>query len=100
MRNDEKQEFITGHALAQFRLVIKTIFPKQRIVADRFHMIRLVQWAMERAYKAEQKRLCHHSRMVKSNKTMSKMCLRANIRISKKLDSSDHANIFGHFQHG
>ena len=26
--------------------------------------------AMERAYKAEQKRLCHHSRMFKSNKTI------------------------------
>ncbi|WP_264296232.1 transposase, partial [Acidaminococcus intestini] len=40
------------------------------IVADRFHMIRLVQWAMERVRKAEQKRLCHHSRMFKSNKTI------------------------------
>ena len=54
----------------QFRSVIKTIFPKARIVADRFHMIRLVQWAMERVRKAEQKRLCHHSRMFKSNKTI------------------------------
>gem|GEM_PF-2483964 len=27
----------------QFRSVIKTIFPKACIVADRFHMIRLVQ---------------------------------------------------------
>ena len=81
MSERRKVEFVTMDMSMQFRSVIKTIFPKARIVADRFHMIRLVQWAMERAYKAEQKRLCHHSRMVKSNKTMSKMCLRANIRI-------------------
>ena len=70
MSERRKVEFVTMDMSMQFRSVIKTIFPKAHIVADRFHMIRLVQWAMERAYKAEQKRLCHHSRMVKSNKTI------------------------------
>ncbi|MDY2738449.1 MAG: transposase [Acidaminococcus sp.] len=70
MSKRRKVEFVTMDISMQFCSVIKTIFPKARIVADRFHMIRLVQWALERAYKAEQKRLCHHSRMVKSNKTI------------------------------
>ena len=77
MSERRKVEFVTMDMSMQFRSVIKTIFPKARIVifpkarivADRFHMIRLVQWAMERVRKAEQKRLCHHSRMFKSNKT-------------------------------
>ena len=68
MSERRKVEFVTMDMSMQFRSVIKTIFPKARIVADRFHMIRLVQWAMERVRKAEQKRLCHHSRMFKSNK--------------------------------
>lgn len=70
MSERRKVEFVTMDMSMQFRSVIKTIFPKARIVADRFHMIRLVQWAMERVRKAEQKRLCHHSRMFKSNKTI------------------------------
>ena len=70
MSERRKVEFVTMDMSMQFRSVIKTIFPKARIVADRFHMIRLVQWAMERVRKAEQKRLYHHSRMFKSNKTI------------------------------
>lgn len=37
-----------------FRKVIRTIFPCARIVADRFHVARLVTWAMERVRKRVQ----------------------------------------------
>ena len=55
MSERRKVEFVTMDMSMQFRSVIKTIFP---VVADRFlYDPGLVQWAMERAYKAEQKRL-------------------------------------------
>ena len=53
----------------QFRSVIKTIF-KGAHRGRPFSYDPLSQWAMERVRKAEQKRLCHHSRMFKSNKTI------------------------------
>ena len=40
-----------------FRQVAKTCFPKAAIVADRYHVIRQVYWAMERVRKNEQSKL-------------------------------------------
>ena len=40
-----------------FRNVAKTCFPRAVIVADRYHVIRQVIWAMENVRKAEQKKL-------------------------------------------
>ena len=40
-----------------FREVAKACFPKAVIVADRFHVIRQVYWAMERVRKNEQNKL-------------------------------------------
>ena len=40
-----------------FRAVSKTCFPGAAIVADRYHVIRQVYWAMERVRKKEQKKL-------------------------------------------
>ena len=43
MSEQRKVEFVTMDMSMQFRSVIKSIFPKARIVEDRFHMIGLVQ---------------------------------------------------------
>ena len=40
-----------------FREVAKTCFPKAKIVADRYHVVRQVYWAMERVRKNEQNKL-------------------------------------------
>ena len=40
-----------------FREVAKTCFPKAAVVADRYHVIRQVYWAMERVRKNEQNKL-------------------------------------------
>ena len=40
-----------------FREVAKTCFPKDTVVADRYHVIRQVYWAMERVRKNEQNKL-------------------------------------------
>lgn len=40
-----------------FKNVARRCFPKAKIVADRFHVIRQVMWAMENVRKAEQKKL-------------------------------------------
>ena len=45
-----------------FREVAKTCFPKAAVVADRYHVIRQVYWAMERVRKNEQNRLSERFR--------------------------------------
>ena len=40
-----------------FRNVAKTCFPNAKIVADKFHVVRQVTWAMERVRKNEQEKL-------------------------------------------
>lgn len=52
----------------QFRLVMETLFPQAHIVCDRYHVCRLVDWAIERVGKREQKKLVRYSAMLKSNK--------------------------------
>ena len=51
-----------------FRLVMQTMFPHAHIVADRYHVCRLVDWVLERVRKCEQKRLVAHSRTLKYNR--------------------------------
>ena len=51
-----------------FKLVMQTMFPHAHIVADRYHVCRLVDWALERVRKREQKQLVAHSRMLKYNR--------------------------------
>ena len=51
-----------------FRLVMQTMVPHAHIVADRYHVCRLVDWALERVRKREQKQLVAHSRMLKNNR--------------------------------
>lgn len=45
-----------------FRNVSKVCFPKAKIVADRYHVIRQVYWAMERVRKNEQDKLSSYFR--------------------------------------
>ena len=40
-----------------FRNVAKTCFPQAKIVADKYHVVRQVYWAMENVRKNEQKKL-------------------------------------------
>ena len=51
-----------------FKLVMQTMFPHAHIVADRYHICRLVDWAVERVRKREQKILVAHSKMLKHNR--------------------------------
>ena len=51
-----------------FKFVMQTVFPHAHIVADRYHVCRLVDWALERVRKREQKQLVAHSRMLKYNR--------------------------------
>ena len=45
-----------------FRSVVKSCFPKAKIVADKFHTCRLANWAMERIRKEVQKEFSDHRR--------------------------------------
>ena len=51
-----------------FKLVMQTMFPHVHIVADCYHVCRLVDWDLERVCKREQKQLVGHSRMFKYNR--------------------------------
>ena len=64
----QKVRFIVMDMSPQFRLVMETLFPQAHIVCDRYHVCRLVDWAVERVRKREQKKLVCYSAMLKSNK--------------------------------
>ena len=53
----EHVRFFVTDMNPHFRNVAKTCFPNAAIVADRYHVIRQVVWAMENVRKAEQKNL-------------------------------------------
>lgn len=60
--------FVTMDMSHQFKCVVEQCFPNANIICDRFHITRLLQWAMERVRKDEQKVLYAASRMLKQNK--------------------------------
>ena len=54
-----------------FRAVAQACFPQATIVADRFHVVRQVIWAMERVRKEEQKKLsARHRKYFKRSKSL------------------------------
>ena len=64
----EQVKYIVMDMCPLFKLVMQTMFPHAHIVADRYHVCRLVDWALERVRKREQKQLVAHSRMLKYNR--------------------------------
>lgn len=78
-----------------FRKVIHTVFPKAKIVADRFHIIRLVNWAMQRVRKRVQndmrnERLYFKRSKSLMNKNVEKLtedeCIKLEIMLGKSKD--------------
>ena len=61
-------KFIVMDMSNQFKCIMEKLFPHAHIVGDRYPICRLVDWALERVRKREQKKLVTHSAMVKSNK--------------------------------
>jgi transposase len=55
-----------------FRKVLRQVFPHATIVGDRFHIYRLVLWAMEKVRTRVQKQFPKHSPYVKRNKSLLK----------------------------
>ena len=64
----EQVKYIVMDMSPLFKLVMQTMFPHAHIVVDRYHVCRLVDWALERVRKREQKQLVAHSRMLKYNR--------------------------------
>ena len=52
----------------QFKRIMKALFPHAHIICDRYHVCRLVDWAVERVRKREQHKLAAYSRMLKQNR--------------------------------
>ena len=55
--NRSDVQFFVTDMNPHFKAVARTCFPKATIVADRYHIVRQVVWAMENVRKYEQKRL-------------------------------------------
>ena len=51
----------------QFKRIMEALFPHAHIICDRYHVCRLVDWAVERVRKREQHKLAAYSRMLKQN---------------------------------
>ena len=52
----------------QFKRIMEALFPHAHIICDRYHVCRLVDWAVERVRKREQHKLAAYSRMLKQNR--------------------------------
>ena len=64
----EQVKYIVMDMCPLFKLVMQTMFSHAHIVADRYHVCRLVDWTLERVRKREQKQIVTHSRMLKYNR--------------------------------
>ncbi len=77
-----------------FRSKMRKLFPQATIIADRFHLVRLVGWGFENVRKREQKRLKNSGYYIKRSR---KLCRKAfhtlsegeRIRLSEVLRKSD-----------
>lgn len=60
--NKDNVHYFVTDMNPHFRNVGRICFPKAKIIADRFHVIRQVMWGMENVRKAEQKKLSEQFR--------------------------------------
>ncbi len=63
-----KVRFVVMDLCPQFRKVVRDVFPNAQIIGDRFHILRLVIWAMERVRKEIQTELKKKRIPLKRNK--------------------------------
>lgn len=61
-------KYIVMDMSLQFKRIMQALFPHAHIVCDRYHVCRLVDWAVERVRKREQNKIFFYSRMLKQNK--------------------------------
>ena len=61
-------KFIVMDMSIQFKHIMEALFPHVHIICDRYHVCRLVDWAVKRVRKREQHKLATHSRMLKQNR--------------------------------
>lgn len=59
----EKVKYISIDMSVLFRSVVKSCFPKARIIADKYHVVRQVTWALDRVRKEEQKKFSKDRRL-------------------------------------
>lgn len=59
----EKVKYISIDMSTLFRSVVKTCFPKAKIIADKYHVVRQVTWALDRVRKEEQKKFSKNRRL-------------------------------------
>lgn len=74
-------KFIVMDMSAVFRSMAKICFPKSKIIADKYHVSRMVSWALDNVRKSEQKKFSDHRRkyfkrsrmlLLKHSKTLTK----------------------------
>ena len=77
-----------------FRSKMKKLFPNATIIADRFHLVRLVGWSFENVRKREQKRLKNSGAYIKRSRKLCRkafhtLCEGERIRLFEVLRKSD-----------
>ena len=91
----EHVKFFVTDMNPHFRTVAKTCFPSAVIVADRYHVIRQVIWAMENVRKTEQKKL---SKKFRKYFKKSRYLLNKPIAFWNEPDNSAHLKYIPHEQ--
>ena len=58
----KKVRYIIMDLSSQFYSVMRSCFPKAKIIADKFHVVRLITWALDKVRKKVQKKFCKESK--------------------------------------
>lgn len=78
----KKVRWVSMDMSSLFYSVIRRCLPKAKIIADKFHVVRLVQWAMEAVRKREQKKFSQYRR--KYFKKSRWLLLKSHDKLSKE----------------
>lgn len=62
LKQRKKVRWVSMDMSTLFSSVIRRCFPRAKIIADKFHVVRLVNWALEKVRKREQKKFSQHRR--------------------------------------
>ena len=78
--NRKEVEFLVMDMYSPYKQLAKALFPNAKIIADRYHYMRLVDWAFERVRKEEQKKF--HEDRRKYFKHSRKLLLKNTARLT------------------
>lgn len=86
MTQREKVKYVVMDLSSQFRSVVKACFPNAKIVADKFHVCRLANWALDSVRKEVQKEFSDHRRKYFKKSRFLLLCRYKNLKTPEQME--------------